>query len=288
MTTTKRYRRGKRTHGVKRIGKWLALLPATCILLYPLYLAAQLDLVESTRVCAGLPGVFNGLRIAYLSDIHFGALLSEDRVRQIVSRVNDLNADLVLLGGDYSEDSAGAIRFFELNPGFSAKYGVFAIVGNHDRTTPESNLQRMTRAMRNAGVTPLVNEAALLRGGDHTLALAGIDDFYNGHPDYERVKRMCESADFTVFLPHTPDAVPEALAGGKWFDLALCGHTHGGQVTVLGFPFVSSSIYGKKYLSGWMDIDGVPTLVSNGVGTSGLPVRLGARPQMHLITLRSQ
>lgn len=288
MTALPRKRKKKRTHGVKRLGRWLALLPATCALLYPLYLAAQLDLIEETRLFASLPEAFSGLRVVYLSDIHYGALLSEARVRALASRVNALNADLVLLGGDYSETSSGAIDFFKLRPGFTARLGVFAVVGNHDRTTPEANLSKLKSAMRDAGVTPLVNEAALLRTDGKTLALAGVDDYYNGHPDYAKLSRQCRAADYVIFLPHSPDAVPDALKRGRWFDLALCGHTHGGQVTVLGFPFVSSSVYGRKYLSGWKEIGGVPVLISNGVGTSGLPVRLGARPQMHLITLKTQ
>lgn len=284
MTVCPKDRR-RRVRRASRLAGWMAHLPA-CKLLYPLYLAAQLDLVETVHASAALPPVLDGLSIAYLSDIHYGALCSEARVRDAVRRINALNPDLVILGGDYGEDLAGAVDFFHLMPDFRAKYGVFAVAGNHDRSVPGSDPEPLKAAMRGAGITPLINDAALLTRTGHTLALAGIDDYYNGNPDYARVRSQCAGADYVILLPHTPDAVPEALAGGKWFHLALCGHTHGGQVRVLGVPLLSSSEYRRRFLSGFMQYDGVQMLVSNGVGTSGLPVRLGARPQIHLITLK--
>ncbi len=271
------------------LGRLLALVPVTCVLLYPFYLAGQLDTVTDTRFFAQLPAAFDGLRIAYLSDIHFGAFFKESRVRALAERVSAMDADLVLLGGDYAEDSATAIDFFALRPGFRAKYGVFGVVGNHDRTPPESNLNKLMAEMTAAGVTPLVNRAVTLKKDGATLALAGVDDYYNGHPDLNAVAADCREADFAIFLPHTPDAIPETynLAEGPFFQLALCGHTHGGQITLFGRALKSSSDYGSRYLSGWYRENGVEFLVSNGVGTSLLPIRLGARPQIHLITLRS-
>ena len=94
------------------LGRLLALVPVTCVLLYPFYLAGQLDTVTDTRFFAQLPAAFDGLRIAYLSDIHFGAFFKESRVRALAERVSAMDADLVLLGGDYAEDSATAIDFF--------------------------------------------------------------------------------------------------------------------------------------------------------------------------------
>ena len=272
------------------LGKMLAMLPVTCILLYPLYLAAQLDAVEEEYRSPLLPEEMDGLRLVFLSDIHYGAYLKEDRVRALVRQVNDWRPDLILLGGDYGEDSEGAIAFFALRPGFQAKYGVLGVMGNHDRTPPESNLDRLRQTMLEAGVTPLVNDVWTMEKGGKTLALAGVDDYYNGHPDLNKVRQLSEKADFAIFLPHTPDLLPQTyrLPGGPFFRLALCGHTHGGQVALFGRALKSSSEYGNRYRSGWYHENGVDILVSNGVGTSFLPVRLGARPQIHLLTLRKE
>ena len=270
------------------LGRQMARLPSGCPLLYPLYLASRLDTVEEIFLSPLLPPAFDGWKIGYVSDIHYGALLREDRVRTLAERVNAWQADVLLLGGDYGEDALGAAAFWQLHPGFRAKACVAATVGNHDRTPPEGSLQAILSAMEADGVTPAVNDAVRLEKDGATLALASTDDYFNGEPDLQQTKNACQGADYTIFFPHNPDILPETyqMPGGPFFQLALCGHTHGGQVTVLGRALKSSSMYGNRYVSGWYRENGVDILVSNGVGVSALPVRLGARPQVHLITLK--
>lgn len=280
----------KRAKKANFLGRMLMLLPVSCVIFYPLYLAVQLDTVEDVYCSPALPAVFDGLRVAYVSDIHYGAYLSENRVRALVERVNELEPDLIILGGDYGEDSQGAVDFFNLKPGFQAKWAVVGVMGNHDRTLPENNLGVLKKAMEENGVRPLVNDVLMLERDGWKLAVAGVDDFYNGYPDLEKTANLCREADFTIFAPHTPDILPETydMEGGPFYQLALCGHTHGGQVAVLGHTLKSSSNYGDRYRTGWMQENGIDLMVSNGVGTSFLPIRLGARPQIHLITLKSE
>lgn len=230
------------------------------------------------------------MKLAFVSDIHYGAFLKEDRVRELVKKVNDWEPDLILLGGDYGEDSKGAIDFFRLSPAFSAPWGVYAVMGNHDRTMPESNFEKICQAMLDAGIHPLVNAAVRFSRDGSTLAVAGVDDYYNGYPDIEKAAAACQNADFSILISHTPDLLPEIekMPGRPPFHLALCGHTHGGQVRLFGHALKSSSDYGERFLSGWYRENELDILVSNGVGTSMLPVRLGARPQIHLITLQSE
>lgn len=279
----------KRARRTRWLGRTMALLPASCALFYPVYLAAQLELKEEEYAHAALPEAFDGLRLAFVTDIHYGALLKEDRVRALAEKVNAWQPDVILLGGDYGEDSQGALDFWALRPDFRAGICVAAVMGNHDRMLPESNLQKLIAAMRENGAIPLVNDVYWIKKDGKALALAGPDDFFNGFPDLERLRALTEKADFTVLLCHNPDLLPEAYAlpSGPFFHLALCGHTHGGQVRLFGHAPHSSSIYGDRYLSGWYRENGVDILVSNGVGTSELPVRLGARPQIHLITLKT-
>ena len=278
----------KRASKPSWLGRFLAMLPVSCVLLYPLYLAAQLDTVEETYASPAVPEAFSGLRIVFLSDIHYGAFLGEDRVRKLVEKVNALEPDVIILGGDYGEDSTGALNFFrQLRPSFRARDAVVGVLGNHDRTPPESNLSLILEAMRDTGITPLVNDALLIRKEGKTLALCSADDVFNGFPDLEKTAAACAGADFTIFVPHNPDLLPETyqMPGGPFYQLALCGHTHGGQVAIFGHALKSASRYGSRYRSGWYREENVDILVSNGVGTSLLPVRLGARPQIHQLTL---
>ena len=279
----------KQAKDVPWLGRFLARWPAWPIF-YPLYEARQLDLVEDAYWSPHIPEAFDGFRIAYLADIHFGPLFPEERVRELVERVNALHADVTVLGGDYGVDSDGAVRFFQLKPGFYGSLAVLGILGNHDRMAPESNLEPLLQAMREDGVTPLVNDAFTVERQGQRLTFVGVDDYYCGAPDLEKAAALSENADFTIFLPHMPDILPEVykLPGGPFYQLALCGHTHGGQVAIGRHAILSSSVYGSRYLTGWYHERRTDILVTNGVGTSALPVRLGARPQMHLITLRKE
>ncbi|MBR6526208.1 MAG: metallophosphoesterase [Clostridia bacterium] len=278
----------RRTHTPSKLAKWMALLPASCALLYPLYLAAQLYTDVQHYTSSSLPAAFDGLTVTFVSDIHFGSLFSKERVEHLVQQVNALKSDIILLGGDYGETSQGALDFFALNPRFEASIGVFATVGNHDRTMPDSNLSRITQAMAENGVTPLVNDAWVLERENTSLAICSVDDFYNGFPDLERVSKLVADADFVLFMPHTPDILPECeKMGESFYHLALCGHTHGGQVALFNRPILSSSTYGARYNSGWYKENGADIFVSTGVGTSAFPVRLGTKPQIHQFFFKS-
>ena len=169
-------------------------------------------------------------------------------------------------------------------------------MGNHDRTQPESNLQRLKDAMKDAGVTPLVNSVSRVKVGQSYLYIAGVDDFYNGTPDVKGVASQVREEDFVIFAGHTPDLIPDAqkakdmTGDGHWFDLALFGHTHGGQINLFGWtPFRNvSEELSARYISGWREENRAAMLISNGVGTSVFPVRLFAPPQVHLITLKAR
>ena len=284
-------KRKKPPHPIKMFGKLLTNLPSSSPLLYPVYLAAQLDTVEETYASPQWPKEFDGLKIAFVSDIHYGSLLKEDRVRKIARRVNALDADILLLGGDYGENPRGAVDFFRLKPGFKARIAVLGAYGNHDRTQKEADTEKeLAQGMREDGVIPVVNDAYILERYGRKIAFASTDDFYNGKPDLKKVARLCGEASFTVYFPHNPDILPatQEMPGRLFYQLAICGHTHGGQVSVCGHAIKSSSIYGDRFLSGWFHEQGADILVSNGVGTSGLPVRLGARPQIHLLTMKTK
>ena len=213
-------------------------------------------------------------------------------MNDLVQTVNRLNADLVLLGGDYAQDSDGAIAFFKSLPSIHARYGVFGVMGNHDRTVPESNLQLLRAAMMSAGVTPLVNDVASVRIGTSDIYIAGIDDVNNGWPDIVGVASQTWQEDYVIFLSHSPEAIPAAQKAGdgngrrSWFDLGLFGHTHGGQIALIG-PLLGISKVDGRYEQGWLTENRVSLLISRGVGTSVVPVRFGRRPQIHLITVRS-
>ena len=261
---------------------------------YPLMEPLWLEVQTTTLTGTTLPSDVKQLRIVYVSDIHESSwpFFTHGRVVELVRKINAMHADLVLLGGDYATDSESAIHFFENLPTIQAAYGVYGVLGNHDRTAPESNLARLRTAMRTAKVTPLVNEVASVRIGTTDIRIAGLDDMNNGWPELKAVASAVRQDDFVIFLSHSPEIIPEALntvSGDKhrnWYDLGLFGHTHGGQISGLGQLLGISKVSGR-YERGWIVENKINMLISQGVGTSVLPMRLFCRPQIHLITVKS-
>ena len=284
----KREEKQPRAASVSWLGRFMNRLPKWK-LLYPLYLPTQLDTVEAYHTFPGLPPAFEGLTLGYVSDIHYGSLFSRERVQALTDRINALQSDVLILGGDFGENTETALEFFEHLPSLQAKEAILAVLGNHDRTAPDLH-SALISAMERAGVIPLVNQAWALKKQGARMIFAGPDDYFNGMPDLPLLRTACRNADFTVFLPHNPDLLPLSLdnSGQAFYQLALCGHTHGGQVAVLGHSIIPSAETGDRYRSGWYREGGAEILVSNGVGVSRLPVRLGARPQIHKLTLLAE
>lgn len=289
-----KYRKPQRRHFRFR---WvLVLLAALLLLCYPFWEARQLTVERHTLYVADLPNNLKNLKIAFASDIHQGPWFSQQRVDETIHALNNLSADIIILGGDYAEDSDGAIAFFQNAPQLHARLGVFGVVGNHDRTEPESNLGRLVAEMKSHGVLPLVNNVSRMKLGRSYVYVAGVDDYYNGFPDVAGVAAQVRAEDFVIFAGHSPDLMPDVLAArsadrqNHWFDLALFGHTHGGQVNLFGHtPFRTlRTEAGARYMQGWREENRAAVLVSNGVGTSGAPVRFLAQPQVHLITLKAR
>lgn len=275
------------------LSRLITLLVLLFIIAYPFLEPRMLETEVVSLTSADLPSDIRQLRIAYLSDIHAGFSFSQAQVDSLFQRVNAMNADLVLLGGDYATDSESAIAFFRNMPRVSANYGIYAVMGNHDRTVPESNLTHLRSAMYNAGVTPLVNEVASVRIGTSNIYIAGIDDVNNGWPDLNAVTSQVRQEDYVIFLSHSPEIIQSALQATdrngrhNWFDLGLFGHTHGGQIALLG-QFLGISKVEGRYVQGWLRENRSDILISRGVGTSELPIRFLRKPQIHQITILSQ
>lgn len=245
-------------------------------------LRARSDVITSSS----LPPELDGTRIVFVADVHAGPFFGAGRMQKLVEEVNSLDPDVLILGGDYvGGRTNGAKTFYGRAGQFSARLGKFAVLGNHDNW---EGSEEARRGLDEAGFTLLENESARVTVGEASLAVAGVEDLYTGDPDPEKAARDIESDAFSVLVSHNPDVFADRLGAtaGQW-DLALAGHTHGGQVTLFGAHGHVPSDHGQRYLSGWRTENDTPILVSSGVGSVTLPIRLFAEPEIHLITLRS-
>src|SRR5690606_16405275 len=187
--------------------------------------AYSFELPRERRVIRGLR---SRLRLTLLTDLHIGPYMGRHQLAEWVEASNELEPDLVVLGGDLVDQmyQGDLSEFRELLPAFESRLGVVAVLGNHDRTRFR-DLSPLLAALRDSGVTLLRNGGVQLRDD---LYLAGIDDWRTGDPDVARALAAAPTgpdAGARVLVSHNPDAIPDLPEG---IDLVLAGHTHGGQV----------------------------------------------------------
>lgn len=206
----------------------------------------------------------------------------------LFSQIIQMKPNLVILGGDYGDVLENSISFFQSIPSFPKEIPVFAAIGNHDYGKKGQPMEPLYQLMLSKHIMPLVNQTKILQFNDIKLAICMPDDVLCGKPDYHILKKESAAANFIIFAPHSPDAIPDAESAGFQYDWALCGHTHGGQLVLFGRSIHSSSRYGDRYRLGWYKENEALIHVSSGVGTSILPIRIGTKASIHLFTLKRE
>lgn len=266
----------------KRIISILLILVAIFAysLIEPYWIEEKTTIFESSEV----PENFQNLKIVFVSDIHSGPFISQKRIAGFVEQINAQNPDIVVLGGDFIEDEPEYITpCFEELKKLKAKMGIYAVIGNHDAI---KSYNKTYKAIKEAGITPIENDARWIEIDGQKIKLGGVTWSDIETPNVEPTTKDASQNDFVILASHVPDFAEE-LQTDK-VDLMLSGHTHGGQVTLFGLfaPYIPSD-YGQKYRTGIIKTDKTTVLVSNGLGTSFLPIRFFARPQINIIILKN-
>lgn len=259
--------------------------------------AAQAYRFGVTRHVRALPGLRAPLRVAFLTDLHYGLYIGAGSVAAWVDATNDLRPDVVLLGGDQLDarmDAPPEPLLRELGR-LRAPLGVLGVWGNHDygsfgryggrqygapRPDWAAKRAELEAAFARAGVTVLRDAGRALRDD---AWVGGTDDLWFGTPDVTGALAGA-GGRATLLVTHNPDLLPDLPRPAG---LVLCGHTHGGQVRfpLLGAPVVPSR-YGQRYAMGWVQgAHGTPAYVSRGLGLSGLPLRNLCEPELTLLHL---
>jgi uncharacterized protein len=238
------------------------------------------------------PGWQSGrLRLAAIADLHAGGPnMKLEHIRRTVDRTNALKPDVVVLLGDYIAshrfvteqvpDAVWAGEFARLK----APLGVWAILGNHDWW---HGVEPIRAAFAEVGIPVLENRAVLLGKGHDRFWLAGLGDqiafrlgphSFRGVDDLPGTLAQADTGHPVILLAHEPDIfvkVPDRVS------LTLSGHTHGGQIRIPGlWPSFVPSKYGARFAYGHIVEDGRHMIVSGGLGTSTIPVRLGVPPEI--------
>lgn len=245
-----------------------------------------------------LPAAFDGYRIVQLSDLHLGTLTDrEEVVADIVEQVNRCNADLVVFTGDLVNYHADEIApFRKILRNIRARDGVLSVMGNHDYAqyfrwaSPEDSLAdiaRLKREQHDMGWRLLLNSYHILHRATDSIAIIGVEN--DGKPpfpalaDLPRAMRGLQPHTFKVLLSHDPTHWRREVLPTTDIPLTLSGHTHGMQLQIGSFSPASwfYDEWGGAYYQ-----NGRALYVSLGTGEVMIPFRLGAWPEVTLITLR--
>ncbi|MCE1229367.1 MAG: metallophosphoesterase [Firmicutes bacterium] len=238
-----------------------------------------------------LPPGFDGLKIAHLTDLHGGPMVDRATLRRWRALCERETPDLVLFTGDFVDSLPHEIRpFEEAFQGFSAPMGCFAVLGNHDYF---SDPRPIWRTLETMGIPCLENRHAVIQRQGDAIALFGLQDPIAPHGLLRRavfgpgsrpqdVAPLLPKGLWRLALVHRPSQWADARSIGA--RLTLAGHTHGGQINLV--PGLSSARMLGPYTEGLYRHGPDALYVSRGLGVVGLPVRLGAPPELPILTLR--
>jgi uncharacterized protein len=269
------------------------------LLASPYLVAGYGALIERTRFrvrevdvpVAGLHPDLQGLRLLQLTDIHLSAFLSAQELERVIHASNETKPHLAFVTGDMISMRGDPLdACLRLLSTLKADGGILGCLGNHEHFSDAESYA--TEQGGRLGIRILRSQHASLRFGAATMNIAGVDyqRMSPTHSGYLRgAEKLVAPGAFNVLLSHNPDVFPTAAAQG--YDLTVAGHTHGGQVN---FEILSREInparFFTPYVSGLYHAarDGRPAsaYVSRGIGTIGIPARVGAPPEITVLRLQ--
>jgi predicted MPP superfamily phosphohydrolase len=271
--------------------------------------------VSTLELCIpGLAAEFDGYSIVQLSDFHYGACTPGSVIKEALALTNSLEPDLVVLTGDYVQHSATGLLHIlgtKINPRLfrwsdyrravrnlvrelaqlleviDPPDGIVGVFGNHDYNEGLGTIKRQLPKR----IQWLVNQSTEISKGENSILLSGIDDYRYGNPKVaSTIKSIPDNQhQFKLLLSHNPDSfLLRDAADLEYYDLTICGHTHGGQLCLPGrIPLITRTNQREHY-SGISRFRDKLVYVNRGLGCGGLPFRLFCPPEIVSLKLKSQ
>jgi uncharacterized protein len=260
--------------------------PAVAIAAYALLVEPRWLEVRRSRVHVRyLPPSLEGLRVALLSDLHVQRGRALGILRRAVDAALQARPDLIAISGDMAEDEEGLQAVLDALMPLDAPLGVYAVPGNHDHRAGIDAWHRALAARK--AIVDLTNRSIMVRRDGVSICIAGVDDHIEGSP--RLTLPPPEQRDLTIVLAHSPDQAERCRRSYDAVDLILSGHTHGGQVR---FPFIGAPVSSAErpdlYEDGLRRRPWTQVYTSRGLGTTRLPVRFLARPELAILELSRQ
>ena len=238
--------------------------------------------VERHTIVTRALGSAHSLRVVFASDFHAGPATPWPLIERSVEVVRDLRPDLLLFGGDFiSHHPSDAPKLARLLGSLEAPLGRYAVLGNHDYW---SDAAAVITALERVGISMLTNRGVALPAPFGEVSVCGLDDYTSGVTDVATA--FAGAGPVRLVLMHAPSSLLDL--GDRRFDVAFCGHTHGGQIAGPGGRalLAASGPLSRRHNAGRYDLDGRGTLlVSRGIGCGTLPIRINAPSAVLLCTI---
>lgn len=235
-----------------------------------------------------IPRSFDGVKIVQFSDTHLGFQYNLNQLKKVINIINSYQPDVVFFTGDLMDNPTEYKHIEEIVPilkQIKAPLGKYCIYGNHDHGGYGSTIYK--RIMQSANFSLLQNQSSPIIGSDGSrIYLIGIDDAMLGRPDFNLAQQNVPDNAFKILLSHAPDLADRALQYNIHWQLS--GHSHGGQVKI---PFIGALVippFAQKYPEGHYLIgenNKLNLYVNRGLGTTRLPFRFMAKPELTIFTL---
>jgi predicted MPP superfamily phosphohydrolase len=265
-------RRGKKVHEMLTRFLWLRQNGSTASAFLP-------NRIEVVRQQFSLPNLTRRLRIVALSDLH--APSCSHLIPKVVSLANQQSPDIFVLAGDIIDES-GNENMVEMFETVEANFAKVAVLGNWEYFS-KLDLSMLRKRYGSAGITLLVNSSIDLP----ELTIVGLDDFLLGCPDYGILRHASSNGCPILAISHCPKEFIFMSSLSRVPMLTLSGHTHGGQIAPLGWaPFTPPG--SGSYVRGWYRNGKHSMYVMRGVGTTVIPIRIGARPELLVLDIKPE
>lgn len=284
----------------------LTVLIFLCLLMAYGYLPGRLciKVTETEIPFENLPEALDGLKIIHISDLHLDSFSGNTRaIIRLVRKINSLQADLVFDTGDFiTVEHTEFGRFDTILAHITARYGKYAILGNHDIGTYieyvndsiiNLTIDSVSTKISSSGYHVLESNNVTVTIGPAELAIAGAQTRGRHpriiHPDPSVALAGTEDADLRILLSHDPAHWDNITSQHPAADLTLSGHTHALQFGITAGKLKwSPAKYIHPYWWGLYNKDGQYLYVNRGFGTLGLPLRIGMRPELAVLILKAK
>ncbi len=262
------------------------------------------EVIKVDVVFSNLPPSFEGYKIVQISDIHLGSWNNNyNKFKPVIELINKQNADIIVFSGDmvnnFAAETAGWQSYFlEMN----ARYGKFAVLGNHDygdysewksENDRKINQLKINQSIRDFGFRLLLNENIYLRKGNDSILLVGVENVgkapYTTYGDLNKALKNSLLSTPKILISHDPTHWDDEVLGKKDIFLTLSGHTHAAQLGIrIGKRIYSPAAFVFKYWAGLHKVNGQYLYINRSLGYIGIPMQIGVRPEITVLTLKTK